>query len=36
LKPGYKWGDKVIRPEIVAVYLYQKLSEEHETGIYNE
>lgn len=36
LKPGYEWGDKVIRPEIVAVYLYQKLSEEHETGIYNE
>jgi molecular chaperone GrpE len=36
LKPGYEWGDKVIRPEIVAVYIYQKLSEEHETGIYNE
>jgi molecular chaperone GrpE (heat shock protein) len=36
LKPGYEWGDKVIRPEIVAVYLYQKLSEEHETGIYDE
>ncbi len=36
LKPGYEWGDKVIRPEIVAVYLYQELSEEHETGIYDE
>jgi molecular chaperone GrpE (heat shock protein) len=36
LKPGYEWGDKVIRPEIVAVYLYQKLSEEHEMGIYDE
>jgi molecular chaperone GrpE len=36
LKPGYEWGEKVIRPEIVAVYLYQRLSEEQEIGIYNE
>jgi molecular chaperone GrpE len=36
LKSGYEWGNRVIRPEIVAVYLYQKLSEEHEMGIYDE
>lgn len=36
LRPGYEWGDRVIRPEMVAVYLYQKLPDEHEMGIYNE
>ncbi len=36
LKPGYEWGDKVIRPEIVAVYLYQDLPEKDEMGIYDE
>ena len=36
LKPGYEMGDRVIRPEIVSVYLYQKLSDEHEMEIYDE
>jgi molecular chaperone GrpE len=36
LRPGYEWGDRVIRPEIVAVYLYQNLSEEQEMVIYDE
>jgi molecular chaperone GrpE len=36
LKPGYEWADRVIRPEIVAVYLFQKLSDENEMRIYDE
>jgi molecular chaperone GrpE (heat shock protein) len=36
LKPGYELDNKVIRPEIVAVYLYEKLSEEQEMGFYDE
>jgi molecular chaperone GrpE (heat shock protein) len=36
LKPGYELDNRVIRPEIVAVYLYEKLSEEQEMEFYDE
>lgn len=36
IRPGYEWDDHVIRPEIVALYLYKNEPVEPEVGIYDE
>jgi molecular chaperone GrpE len=36
LKPGYEWDGKVIRPEIVAVFLYKKTIDDEKIGTFDE
>ncbi len=36
LKPGYEWDGKIIRPEIVSVYLYRKTCDDGNIGTFDE